>query len=300
MKNRKPPIALLYAAPNVLRPDPEGADEPERNDSAPSECVGASERSEAAEPEYPANYAEPEYPDNFRMPEPRTGRVYAAPEKPLPKVSAVYAAPGSKPGKGLFSGLKNKLRGGDSRIEGVYAGPELMGCIREADEAPDEPDITSDRPGPVMDEGAPAGTDGGPRAPFNDANIMAVYAGPEWFAHRSGENKPVAAEMLDVYAGPAFFNSKNGSSSVSEPAEDAHTDEPEDGSPIDMKDAMEAASQFPPGSCGLVMAPLDITFGNSILRKPESADGNKKFCPECGSEVDPEHKFCTECGHKLK
>ncbi|HID52048.1 MAG TPA: zinc ribbon domain-containing protein [Anaerolineae bacterium] len=30
-----------------------------------------------------------------------------------------------------------------------------------------------------------------------------------------------------------------------------------------------------------------------------AANGKAKFCPQCGSPVDPGDKFCTSCGHKL-
>lgn len=39
----------------------------------------------------------------------------------------------------------------------------------------------------------------------------------------------------------------------------------------------------------------------AAVKPPAAASGNgqAKFCPQCGSPVDPGDKFCTNCGHKL-
>ena len=41
-------------------------------------------------------------------------------------------------------------------------------------------------------------------------------------------------------------------------------------------------------------APLTAVTSTAV-----PANGQGKFCPQCGSPVDPGDKFCTSCGHKL-
>ncbi len=37
----------------------------------------------------------------------------------------------------------------------------------------------------------------------------------------------------------------------------------------------------------------------AVTRTAVAANGQGKFCPQCGSPIDPGDKFCTSCGHKL-
>lgn len=69
------------------------------------------------------------------------------------------------------------------------------------------------------------------------------------------------------------------------------SEKPRTGQLSDIEMDIEAAIE------GRRSSALEVT--GQLAEQPEKANGNYRFCPECGLPVSPEDKFCASCGHKL-
>lgn len=202
-------------------------------------------------------------------------------KKKEPRFTALYAAPGFfRPGKAEKepeNGVKEPERpdypascaepeADPAVISGVY------GCPTPAEAGPKEAP-QPDYPANNMNEPDPAA-------------FMCVYAGPDWFAARSGRGG-LGAELPD-----------EGGKAPEEPEEPASEETEEER----IARLTEQYKNDPPAICGLVQADPEALRRNTGFMNMNMCMGmgeTPRFCSECGTPAKQGDKFCRSCGAKL-
>lgn len=69
--------------------------------------------------------------------------------------------------------------------------------------------------------------------------------------------------------------------------------------PMQPIEPMQPMKPMKMGDMEMNMNPMEMRMGNMEMRMGAPTQSTKRFCPQCGTSVDPGDRFCASCGHRL-